>query len=204
MRVGDRICVWKEGEVFVFDDTFEHEVWNDTDEERVILLFDFDRPMGWLGRLLNNGFLRLLKLTFYYREPLRRMQSLEDRFEAAVRAGRRRSRGHVREHRLDLAGSAGPQAPQARAMIRAFRIFFGAEDTRPWLVLLCLLLAGACEAVGLTTLLPVISHLPTVAASFPSGPTRAASGATSPMRSPPSACPRHWASSSPSWPGPSC
>ncbi len=44
-------------------------------------------------------------------------------------------------------------------MIRAFRIFFGAEGTRPWLVLLCLLLAGACEAVGLTTLLPVISHL---------------------------------------------
>jgi ATP-binding cassette, subfamily C, bacterial len=44
-------------------------------------------------------------------------------------------------------------------MTRAFRIFFGAEDTRPWLVLLCLLLAGASEAVGLTTLLPVIGHL---------------------------------------------
>jgi beta-hydroxylase len=85
MRVGDAICVWREGEVFVFDDTFEHEVWNDTGEERVILLFDFDRPMRPLGRLLNNGFLRLLKLTSYYREPLRRMQSLEDRFEAAVR-----------------------------------------------------------------------------------------------------------------------
>ena len=85
MRVGEKICVWREGEIFVFDDTFEHEVWNDTEEERVILLFDFDRPMRPLGRLLNNGFLRLLKLTSYYREPLRRMQSLEDRFEAAVR-----------------------------------------------------------------------------------------------------------------------
>ena len=85
MRVGEAICVWREGEVFVFDDTFEHEVWNDTGEERVILLFDFDRPMRPLGRLLNNSFLRLLKLTSYYREPLRRMQTLEDRFEAAVR-----------------------------------------------------------------------------------------------------------------------
>jgi beta-hydroxylase len=85
MRVGEEICVWREGEVFVFDDTYEHEVWNDTNEERVILLFDFDRPMRPLGRLLNNSFLRLLKLTSYYREPLRRMQSLEDRFEAAVR-----------------------------------------------------------------------------------------------------------------------
>lgn len=85
MRVGEEIRAWREGEIFVFDDTYEHEVWNDTDEERVILLFDFDRPMRPLGRLLNNGFLRLLKLTSYYREPLRRMQSLEDRFEAAVR-----------------------------------------------------------------------------------------------------------------------
>jgi ornithine lipid ester-linked acyl 2-hydroxylase len=85
MRVGEEICVWREGEVFVFDDTYDHEVWNDTEEERVILLFDFDRPMGRLGRLLNNSFLRLLKLTSYYRDPLRRMQGLEDRFEAAVR-----------------------------------------------------------------------------------------------------------------------
>jgi beta-hydroxylase len=85
MRVDDKICVWREGEIVVFDDTFEHEVWNDTSEERVVLLFDFDRPMGPLGRLLNNSFLRLLKLTSYYRDPLRRMQGLEDRFEAAVR-----------------------------------------------------------------------------------------------------------------------
>jgi ornithine lipid ester-linked acyl 2-hydroxylase len=85
MRVGEEICVWGEGELFVFDDTYDHEVWNDTDEERVILLFDFDRPMRPLGRLLNNSFLRLLKLTSYYRDPLRRMRSLEDRFETAVR-----------------------------------------------------------------------------------------------------------------------
>ena len=44
-------------------------------------------------------------------------------------------------------------------MLGVFRIFFGAADTRPALVLVCLLLGGACEAVGLTTLLPVISEL---------------------------------------------
>jgi beta-hydroxylase len=85
IRVGDQIKAWESGKVIVLDDTYEHEVWNDTDEERVILLFDFDRPMGPLGRLLNNGFLRMLKLTSYYRDPLARMQGLEDRFEAAVR-----------------------------------------------------------------------------------------------------------------------
>ena len=85
MRVGDTINVWRPGEIFVFDDTYEHEVWNDTDEERVILLFDFDRPMGFMGRWVNKTFIALLKLTAYYQEPKKNMADFEDRFEAATR-----------------------------------------------------------------------------------------------------------------------
>ncbi|MGF7161739.1 beta-hydroxylase [Rhodoligotrophos appendicifer] len=85
LRVDDQICIWREGEIFVFDDTFEHEVWNDTEEERVILLFDFDRPMHFWGRAVNASFVKLLKLTAYYQEPRKKMQSLEDRFEAVTR-----------------------------------------------------------------------------------------------------------------------
>jgi ATP-binding cassette subfamily C protein len=40
-------------------------------------------------------------------------------------------------------------------MLQVFRIFFGAEGTRPWLVLACLMLGGLLEAVGLGTLLPL-------------------------------------------------
>ena len=58
IRVGDQIKVWHPGEIFVFDDTYEHEVWNETPEERVILLFDFDRPMRFWGRLVNASFHR--------------------------------------------------------------------------------------------------------------------------------------------------
>jgi aspartyl/asparaginyl beta-hydroxylase (cupin superfamily) len=85
MRVSDIINVWRPGEIFVFDDTYEHEVWNDTNEERVILIFDFDRPMRFWGRLVNSTFVRLLKLTAYYQEPKRKMANFEDRFEAATR-----------------------------------------------------------------------------------------------------------------------
>jgi beta-hydroxylase len=85
MRVGDTINVWHPGEIFVFDDTYEHEVWNDTTQERVILLFDFNRPMRFWGRLLNGTFVRLLKLTAYYQEPKKNMVAFEDRFEAATR-----------------------------------------------------------------------------------------------------------------------
>jgi len=85
MQVGDEVCVWQPGEAFVFDDTYRHEVWNDTPEERVILIFDFDRPMRFWGRVLNSTFIRLIKFTAYYKEPKKRMKSYEDRFEAAVR-----------------------------------------------------------------------------------------------------------------------
>ena len=85
MRVDDQICVWREGEAFVFDDTYEHEVRNDTDEERVVLILDFDRPMRLAGRLLNKTFIALLKFTAYYQEPKKAMRTYEDQFEAAVR-----------------------------------------------------------------------------------------------------------------------
>ena len=85
MRVGDTMNVWRPGEIFVFDDTYDHEVWNDTADERVILLFDFTRPMRFWGRVLNDVFVKLLKLTAYYQEPKKNMASFEDRFEAATR-----------------------------------------------------------------------------------------------------------------------
>ncbi len=85
IRVDDTITPWKEGEIFVFDDTYEHEVWNDTDEERVILLFDFDRPMKWGGRALNKTFLNIMKLTAFYQDPKKNLQTAEDRLEAAIR-----------------------------------------------------------------------------------------------------------------------
>ena len=85
IRVGDEVRHWAPGELFVIDDTYEHEVWNDTDEERVVLLLDFDRPMRWSGRLLNAVFLRLLKFSAFYRDPMRRSRDFEKRFEEATR-----------------------------------------------------------------------------------------------------------------------
>jgi aspartyl/asparaginyl beta-hydroxylase (cupin superfamily) len=57
MQVADQMLLWEEGRVLVFDDTAYHEVWNDTDEMRVILLIQFRRPTGWLGRAVGSLFL---------------------------------------------------------------------------------------------------------------------------------------------------
>ena len=52
MTVGDALVHWEEGKCVIFDDTHHHEVWNDTDGIRVVLLFDICRPLpGWLARI---------------------------------------------------------------------------------------------------------------------------------------------------------
>ena len=43
-RVGNEIREWEVGKLMIFDDTIEHEAWNDSDEDRVVLIFDIWRP----------------------------------------------------------------------------------------------------------------------------------------------------------------
>lgn len=43
-RVGADWCEWREGEVLIFDDSIEHEARNDSDHQRVILIFDVWNP----------------------------------------------------------------------------------------------------------------------------------------------------------------
>ena len=43
-RVGGETREWKMGQAWVFDDTIEHEAWNDADQLRVILIFDVWNP----------------------------------------------------------------------------------------------------------------------------------------------------------------
>lgn len=44
LRVGNETRAWREGEMLIFDDTVEHEAWNHSQEERVVLLFEIWRP----------------------------------------------------------------------------------------------------------------------------------------------------------------
>lgn len=85
LRVEDEILVWEEGQTLVFCDGYDHEVWNDTEEERTVLLIQFDRPMRLFGRLFSKAFVGVLKLTAFYKEPKKNMAGFEDRFEAATK-----------------------------------------------------------------------------------------------------------------------
>ncbi len=43
-RVGGETRSWRVGEAWAFDDTIEHEAWNDSDELRAVLIFDTWNP----------------------------------------------------------------------------------------------------------------------------------------------------------------
>jgi aspartyl/asparaginyl beta-hydroxylase (cupin superfamily) len=44
-RVGAEVRTWKKGKAWVFDDSIEHEAWNDSDEIRIILILDIWNPL---------------------------------------------------------------------------------------------------------------------------------------------------------------
>jgi len=54
IRVHGQKYHWKEGEDIVFDDTYEHEVYNNTDEIRIILFVDVVRPLNGIPGKIND------------------------------------------------------------------------------------------------------------------------------------------------------
>ncbi|RHW18562.1 aspartyl/asparaginyl beta-hydroxylase domain-containing protein [Sphingomonas gilva] len=68
MRVHDRIVRWAEGETLVFDDTYQHEVWNDTEGTRVVLLIQFERPLKQPGKWFSDFFLGFVRRSAFVQE----------------------------------------------------------------------------------------------------------------------------------------
>lgn len=50
--VDGEICVWRDGQDFVFDETYPHRAVNGSDASRLILMCDVDRPLWPLGRVV--------------------------------------------------------------------------------------------------------------------------------------------------------
>jgi len=61
LRVGSETVSWHEGKSLIFDDTHEHEAWNDTAEDRVILMIDFERPLPTLLGAMNSSLIRAME-----------------------------------------------------------------------------------------------------------------------------------------------
>lgn len=91
IRVVDKIKPWEEGRALIFDDTMEHEAWNDADQTRVVLLLDFARPLRMPARLLNWLVLHSFVFRPFIREGLYRARWWERRLYREAQAMRQLS-----------------------------------------------------------------------------------------------------------------
>ncbi len=95
IRVGDTYATWREGASLIFDDTFEHEVWNDTDEERVVLFLDVVRPLRFPMNVVNAVVLKAIAISPFIQDAKRRHRAWEEELRLLVgrsaREGNRRS-----------------------------------------------------------------------------------------------------------------
>ena len=84
IRVGSEVAHWEEGRSLVFDDTYLHEVWNDTDEERAVLFVDFARPLPFPVSLLNETMIWLFSRSGYVQEIVENVDDWRSRQNGAA------------------------------------------------------------------------------------------------------------------------
>jgi beta-hydroxylase len=82
MKVDGQRLLWREGKTLVFDDTYEHEVWNQTAEERVVLLLHVKRPVRFPGSLVSSFFLSVVRASPFIQDALKNLEEWNSRVRA--------------------------------------------------------------------------------------------------------------------------
>ncbi len=87
LRIEDEYASWEAGKSLIFDDTFEHEVWNDSEETRVVLFVDVLRPLPFIASSINRFLIGLVKRSAYVQDARKN----QDEWEAAFKPSNPRS-----------------------------------------------------------------------------------------------------------------
>ena len=81
IRVAEETRHWEEGKAMLFDDSFPHEAWNETDDIRVVLFLDIVRPMkpplSWINYLLLN----LIKISPFVQDARANQRKWDSKLE---------------------------------------------------------------------------------------------------------------------------
>ncbi|MEO7564842.1 MAG: aspartyl/asparaginyl beta-hydroxylase domain-containing protein [Sphingomicrobium sp.] len=73
IEVGGETRRWEEGKLLLLDDTYPHQVWNNTSRDRVVLLMQIRRPVGPVAQLIGSAFLAAVRRTGYIQDPRREL-----------------------------------------------------------------------------------------------------------------------------------
>ncbi len=89
IRVGNEVRSWQEGKSLLFDDSFPHEAWNNTDSIRVILFLDIVRPIAFPVSIINNLLIELIARSPFVKDANVNQKQWEKRLDNLVAKGDR-------------------------------------------------------------------------------------------------------------------
>lgn len=75
IRLKDQVYTWQEGKSILFDDSWDHEVYNESDGDRVVLIVDIRRPMPQPFDAVNRMTQAVMKRV-YGRHVLRKLEAM--------------------------------------------------------------------------------------------------------------------------------
>lgn len=79
IRVEREVRTWREGGSLLFDDTYEHEAWNETGSLRAVLFVDVERPLPPLSAILNRALIRVVGWSPLVQDGIRNYEDWTER-----------------------------------------------------------------------------------------------------------------------------
>ncbi|MDJ0724865.1 MAG: aspartyl/asparaginyl beta-hydroxylase domain-containing protein [Prochloraceae cyanobacterium] len=89
IRVADETRSWQEGKSLIFDDSFPHEAWNNTNSIRVVLFLDIVRPIAFPFSILNNLLIELIARSPFVKDANVNQQRWEKSLDDLISRGDR-------------------------------------------------------------------------------------------------------------------
>ena len=74
LRIDGEVHHWQVGGSLIFDDTYTHDAWNNSDEIRVVLFIDFKRDYIFPVNVLNNAMIRLIRMSPFISNVLKKIE----------------------------------------------------------------------------------------------------------------------------------
>jgi len=78
MEIENYTFNWEEGKGVLFDDTYQHEVWNNSNDERVVLLVDVIRPLNFHANIINKALINTIKHSYYVQDAKKNQEKWEN------------------------------------------------------------------------------------------------------------------------------
>jgi len=76
IRVKDNVYTWKEKESILFDDSWEHEVINNCNKERIVLIVDVLRPMPSIPHKVNAFISEHIVKKYYAKQVFSKLKTI--------------------------------------------------------------------------------------------------------------------------------